>query len=146
MGGDPWEPNDPWEWEPLGAQGIPGDGVPDPVKASFGNWRRALETVWQDLETGLQDLETGLQDLETGISPRIWKLVRRALEIGFQDLETAAQDLETGRQDLETGHPGFGNWESWIWKLASLDLETGGLQDLETGRHALETEPPGFGN
>ena len=53
-----------------------------PVKASFGNWRRALETVWQDLETGLQDLETGLQDLETGISPRIWKLVRRALETG----------------------------------------------------------------
>ena len=54
--------------------------------------------------------------------------MRRALEIGFQD-------LETGRQDLETGHPGFGNWESWIWKLASLDLEIGGLQDLETGRH-----------
>ena len=53
-----------------------------PVKASFGNWRRALETVWQDLETGLQDLETGLQDLETEISPRIWKLVRRALETG----------------------------------------------------------------
>ena len=52
------------------------------VKASYGNWRRALETVWQDLETGLQDLETGLQDLETGISPRIWKLVRRALETG----------------------------------------------------------------
>ena len=96
------------------------------VEASFENWSRALETVWQDLETELQDLETGLQDLETGNTTRIWKLVRRALEIGFLY-------LETGRQDLETGHTGFGNWESWIWKLASLDLETGGLQDLEIG-------------
>ena len=69
--------NGPWLMAKKG-----GGGALPPVKASFGNWRRALETVWQDLETRLQDLETGLQDLETGISPRIWKLVRRALETG----------------------------------------------------------------
>ena len=108
-------------------------------------WKLEASWIWKldllDLETGppgFRNWTRGFGNWAPGFGnqdfPQIWKL------------KSTLWKLKGTLWKLGLGLPGFGNWESWIWKLASLDLETGGLQDLETGRHALETEPPGFGN